>query len=227
MKRYAVLLILLLAAWAASAQGYEPTTTWPYLYPDFTEGELQAFVGKKTSGQFNIHLAEGRLHFIEDGFIRETSPAEVFSVRIGSDIFTNVGGNLMKVMAKSDRSMVAEETKVNISAMNETGGAYGSSSNTTSTQAFSSFEGIGGTRTNMNHMEIRSSKDEGKILPLERRLYMIVNGKTVIASKKDFVEAAQGASAQAKEFLKENKIKWKDPQSVLAAADFLVDISGK
>lgn len=227
MKRYAVLLISLFAALAASAQGYEPTTTWPYLYPDFTEGELQTFGGKKTDGLFNVHLAGGRLHFIEDGFIMEASSSEVFSVRIGGDIFTNVGGKLMKVLAKSDRSIVAEETKVNLSEMNETGGAYGSSSNTTSTQAFSSFEGIGGTRSNMNHMEIRSSKDEGKILSLDSKLYMIVHGKTILASKKDFADASRCAPDSAKVFLKENKIKWKEPQSVLAAADFLADILGE
>lgn len=225
MKRYLIFLLILsiplFNVLQASAQSYEPTSTWPYMYSDFTDGELQRIDGKKTAGVFNIHLAEGRLHFVEDGFIREVSPSEVLSVRIGGDIFTSTGGTMMKVLAKGEQTLVTEETKINFAALGETGGAYGSSSNTTSTQAFSSFEGIGGTRSNMNHMEIRSSKDDGKILPLEKKIYMVIPGKVVFASKRDFMEISDGFQDEAKTFLKERKIKWKDPQSVLEAADFL------
>lgn len=73
----------------------------------------------------------------------------------------------------------------------------------------------------MNHMEIRSSKDDGKILPLEKKIYMVIPGKVVFASKRDFMEVSDGFQDEAKAFLKERKIKWKDPQSVLEAADFL------
>lgn len=214
---------IVLSLCEASAQDYKPTTTWPYAYPEFLNGDLKQIVGPEKKGKYNIHLAQGTLHFIEGEMIREAVPTEVFSVKIGNDIYSNANGTMMKVLAKSEKGYVALEEKADFAALNNTGGAYGSSSNSLSTQALSSLEGIGGTRTNMNHMELKNSKDEGSILPVTSKLYLVIPGYVVFAGKKDVSELAGLDKKELNEFIKENKIKWKDPQSLLLLVDYMAD----
>lgn len=222
MKRHFVIaLALVLSLCNASAQDYQPTTTWPYLYTDFQSGELQKLGGASSEGSYNVHLADGSLHFVENGMIREALSTEVFSVRIGKDVYANVGGTLMKVLARSDNGFVAQETLADFAALNNTGGAYGSSSNSISTKALTSMEGIGGTRVNMNHMELRNSKDSGEILPVITKVYLVMPGKVVFASRRD-VSDIEGLDKKAfSGFLKTSKIKWKDPQDLLSVLDYV------
>lgn len=215
-------IVMLMSATSLFAQ-YEPTTTWPYLYPDFTDGELQMTQGSPKAGKYNIHLLESTLHFIDGELIREAASFEIFSVKIGSDIFTNVGGKMMKVLAKSEKGLVAEEALADFAELNNTGGAYGSSSNSISTQALSSLEGIGGTRSNMNHMELKRSKNSGDVLPLTVKLYLVVPGYKIYAAKKDVSELPNLDKKELNAFLKENQVKWKDPQSLLPLVDYIAD----
>lgn len=222
MKRYIfIVLAMVLSSLQAFAQDSEPTTTWPYLYSDFQDGELQKHAGAPVKGLYNVHIMEGRLHFIDGGMIREALVTEVFSAKIGNDYFANVGGRMMKVLASSDNGFVAEEILVDIARLNTTGGAYGSSSNSIATQALSSLEGIGGSRTNMNHMELKNAKGEGSILPLTTKKFIVIPGYIIFATKKDVLQVDGLDKDNVNTFLKENKIKWKDPQSVLKVLDFI------
>lgn len=214
-------LALILSLHDLPAQEHKPTTSWPYLYADFSAGELKKNVGAPIEGSYNIHIYHGTLHFIEDGMIREARSTEVFSVKIGKDFHANVGGTMMKVLAQSDNGFVALETLADMAALNATGGAYGSSSNSIATQALSSMEGIGGTRSNMNHMELKNSKDEGQTLPVTEKLYLVMPGKVVFAAKKDVSEIDGIDKKALNAFLKENKIRWKDPQSLIVLLDYL------
>ena len=68
-------------------------------------------------------------------------------------------------------------------------------------------------------MELKNARNDGEILPVARKIYLMSGGKLMLASRKDVTEAV-GASAM-KAFLKTHKIKWKDPQSLLLVVDFL------
>jgi hypothetical protein len=223
MKRYIfAVLALMLSLNGISAQDIEPTTTWPYIYSDFQSGELKQLTGAPVQGAFNIHILEGRLHFIEDGMIREMRSSEVVSVKVGDDYFANVSGKMMKVLAKSDAGFIAEEVLVDVARLNATGGAYGSSSNSIATQALSSLEGIGGTRSNMNHMELKNAKNEGTVLPIIVKKYLVFPGYLVYATKADVSKLLSGADKdELNAFLKENKIKWKDENSLIKVLDFV------
>ena len=216
---------MLLSATSVFAQydKYNPTTTWPYMYADFEEGELKMNAGNPKNGKYNVHLLKGTLHFIEGDLIREANSYEIFSVKIGNDYYANAGGRMMKVVAKNDNGFIAEETLANIAELNNTGGAYGSSSNSVSTQALSSLEGIGGNRSNMNHMELKNAKGEGEILPVTVKTYIVVSGYCIFATKKDVSDLSGIDKKELNTFLKENSIKWKDPQSLLTLVDFLAE----
>ena len=129
----------------------------------------------------------------------------------------------MKVLARSDNGFIAQETLADMAALNSTGGAYGSSSNSIATQALSSLEGIGGSRSNMNHMELKNSKDDGQILPVKDKLFIVMNDAVVFAAKKDVSEIYGIDKKALNSFIKENKIKWKDPQSLIVLLDYLTE----
>ena len=211
---------MLLFAWSAFAQ-HEPTTTWPYLYDDFTQGELKSLAGQTRSGMFNIHILHGRTHFIDGNIIREISPSEVYSVKIGSDYFVNVGGEMMKVLAMEGNVCVTEKQEIDMVSLNATGGAYGSSSSTLATTALSSLENIGNGMTATNHMELKNSKEDGKTLPMLKKTYIVMPGKAIFAAKKDVVEKSGMDAKELNAFMKENKIKWKNPQSLLTLALYI------
>ena len=220
-RKLFIALALVLSLCNLKAQDYQPTTTWPYLYPEFVSGELQKYGGSVTEGSYNVHLAKGTLHFIDKEMIREAAATEIFSVRIAQDYYANVGGTIMKVLARSENGFVAQEVLADYAALNNTGGAYGSSSNSISTQALSSLEGIGGSRTNMNHMELKNSKNDGAMLPVITKVYLVMPERVVYAAKKD-VNAIEGIDKKAlATFLKESKLKWKDPQDLLALIDYI------
>ena len=133
----------------------------------------------------------------------------------------------MKVLASSDNGFIAEEMLVDVARLNTTGGAYGSSSNSIATQALSSIEGIGGTRSNMNHMELKNSKNDGSILPVTVRRYLVLPGRVIYAAKKDVMQIDGIDKDALSAFMKENKLKWKNPQDNLKVLDFIADNLGK
>ena len=57
MKRLLLLIIGAFMALPVFAQNDEPTANWPYIYPDFMEGELEVVRKKPFKGVFNIHLS--------------------------------------------------------------------------------------------------------------------------------------------------------------------------
>jgi len=219
----AIAALLSLGIQSAKAQNFEPTTTWPYAYEDFMPGKLVMNTGKVVEGSYNICLDNSSVHFIDGSLVKQASPVEVTSVQIGKDIYVNASGKMMKVLQKSDKGVVAEGVSIDYARLNETGGAYGSSSNSIATTSLSSLEGIGGTRSNMNHMELKNSKSDGKTLTLNKKYYLVFGGKCVYATKRDVQDMPGVDKDKLKAFLKSNKIKWKDPVSLIALVDYLAD----
>ena len=220
MKRILTILLLFAVFSITAAAQYEPTSTWPYLYKDFTEGEILLNIGNPKKAKLNVHVSKSRLHFIDGGYICEANMPDISSVRIGDDFYTNAGGRMMKILAKSSMSIVAEEILVDPVRLNATGGAYGSSSSTLSTTALSAIEQttVGG-RTELTRLV--SGKEDGQTLPLMDKMYMVFKGWVVYASRKDVLETFPEYKDDLSRFMKENKIKWKDPQSLLKLADYI------
>ncbi len=223
LKTLIVAALFALSAVLCAAQNFEPTTTWPYIYENFMPGKLVMNTGKVVEGKYNICIDDSRVHFIDGDMVKQASVVEVVSVQIGNDVYINAAGRMMKVLQKSDKGVVAEDISIDYARLNETGGAYGSSSSSIATTALSSLEGIGGTRTNMNHMELKSSKENGKTLTLNKKLYLVFGGRSVLATKRDVQDMPGIDKTKLKSFLKSNKIKWKEPVSLIVLVDYLAD----
>lgn len=220
MKRFITFLASALVALTAAAQT-APTTTWPYMYPDFVEGEILTQDGFNKKGLFNVHVLRATLHHIDGDLVKEVAPGTVFSVRIANDLYINASGRLMKVLAQNDNGYVAECSEVDMVKLNSTESAYGASSTTQGTMSLSSLEGIGATNSNssLNHMELKNNKENGQTLPLIKKKYLFVNKKCIYATRRDVSENSDSDALKA--FLKSNKVKWNDPQSLLGVVDFL------
>lgn len=218
MKRLLFLMLAGFVSLTLSAQ--EPTTTWPYLYPDFTDGVIYMRGGQKIPQKVNVHLAKGRIHYIDDkGVVRELNTQQVLFTEIGSDQYMVVNGDVMKVVGNVEKGFVAIHTYIDFQRMNETGGAYGTSSTSSATKKLTSVETAG---ANVNHMELAQNRENGEEVFLKTNYYIVTGGKVYEASKKGIESQLPADKAAAyKSFLKEHKIAWKDPQSLLQLVDFL------
>lgn len=219
MKR-TILATLLLAASSAALPAQTPTTTYPYLYPQFMDGKVVMDAGNEIARKMNIHLRKDKLHYLDNDIIKEAFLNEVIAVEIGKDVFIPVFGEMMKVVAKNDNGCVAAEILGDFEEAREAKGAYGASSTTSATMKLTSLQAD--NVVNQNHMNIFNSKSEGSELELLTKFYVVTPKIKTRATKKD-IEAALPTDMLAgwKPWLKTHKVKWNDPQSILAVLEFL------
>lgn len=219
MKKITAVAIAALFSFLLAAQD-ECSTMWPYLYKDFQEGTIYKKGGEKFVQQVNIHTLRGRLHYIDKGLVKEVISSDVLLVTIGDDTFMSVSGDMMKVVAKEEGGFIAALILGDFSKLNDTGGAYGTSTTNSATRKLSGIE-IGGY-VNQNHMELLQNRNNGEIVSLEKTYYLVTPDLTCKASRKDFEEAlSPERKAEFKVWLKAHKIKWNDPRSLLGLVDFV------
>ena len=105
MRRIALTLALLaMSICAVYAQKYQPKDTWPYLYEDFQDGVVRTRTGALvTEAKLNICVADGALHYIKDGTIMKIDMNTVYTAKVGSDVFVNMGSRMYQVLAEKSR----------------------------------------------------------------------------------------------------------------------------
>ena len=219
MKRLLTAALFAILAQVLYAQG--PTTRWPYLFPEFREGVVEVAGGSPQSYKLNIHLRHGQLHYLDsEGLIREASMGDILGVQVGAERFLQAQGEMMRVVAQSDHGCVVEEVLGDFAALAETGGAYGSSSQTSATRKLSSIEQD--AQVNMNHMVLMQSKGDGQMLALLKSYYLVYPGHAVKANR-SVVESIlpEDRLADWKAWMKTHKIKWNRPESLLTLLEFL------
>lgn len=222
-KTLSLIAALLVAVASLSAQ----TTTWPYLYPSFVGAQIELRSGQISNRDVNIHIVRSELHYIENGYVKRLIlNNDVLGVRIGSEEYLNAGAKMMRVAARSADGYVLEEVLGDMAALNETGGAYGSSSSSAATRKLSSIDTD--SQINQPYMLLQQSKEDGQSVPLLKNYYIRTPQRLVLATKKGISDAIAPERAQEwKAWQKANKIKWKDPNSLLTIIDFLKKIDNE
>ena len=225
MKKLLFSIIAMLMAVAASAQKDSPTTSWPYLYPDFMEGELEVRT-KITKALVNIHLNLGALHYVENGKIKESSTIGITKLVIGDDVFRNVGGKMMKMLAEAEDGFVVEETRANYTAVVKKDGAYGTTAlNSTTTKSFlyneNVLNGYNGYLMTDIYKDLHAMKDQSEKLPVLKNRYLVIGLNQIKADKQNVLDI-EGLDKKAfNAFLKAEKIKWDDPQDLVKVLEFI------
>lgn len=219
MKRIAYIATILL--WSAiGAYAQSPTTTYPYLYDAFTSGTVVMDDGSKEARQMNVHLRNGSLHYIDNGIIKEAYLHDVAAVEIGNDVFVPVFTSVMKVAAKNENGCVVEQLLGDFEGAISGTGAYGVSSTSSATMKLTSVQTD--AQVNQNYMNILNEKSEGMDLKILSAYYIVTPKYKVKAARKDLEYALPvEKTEQMKTYVKEHKIKWKNPQSLLLMVDFL------
>ena len=208
-----------MAVAAYAQKDHTPTTSWPYLFPDFVEGQLE--VGpRQTKALVNIHLNLGALHYIENGKIKESSTLGISVLKVGEEVFRNVGGKMMKVLAEAEGGYVVEETRANYTAVVKKDGAYGTTGlNSTTTRSFlyneNVLNGYNGYLMTDVYADLHAMKDQYEKLPVVKNRYLVI-GLDLIKADRQSVLDIDGLDKKAfKDFLKAEKIKWDDPQDLV------------
>ena len=207
---------------AASAAKYEPNTRWPYLYQDFTKGVVFFEENQKSSPMdLNIHLLGNVLHYIgQDGKIYQNSDAKVVRVEIGDDAYIYSNHRLMKIVATEGANVFVRMDAADFSSLQQGSGAYGASLNSSATRDLSSLD-LGGLNT-PELGKMLQEKNDGRTIPVTQQYFFIIGGQQVEATKKGVEKFVGDAKADAlKQFLKQNKTKWKDETSLTQLLKFL------
>ncbi|MDR0865400.1 MAG: hypothetical protein LBO74_10790 [Candidatus Symbiothrix sp.] len=213
-------LVILFGATVSMAQ--EVTTMWPYIYSDFQKGTVYFKDQQILEAPVNVHLLKSTLHYLDKDQIREAETLDIVLVQIGYNKYYMRNNRLMHVLAGDSIGFVAELVTADFNRLTESGGAYGSSSNVQATRKLSSLE-IGGVNIT-NHVELKSKKDAGSLLPLTKKYFIVTEDQVYPANKKGFESQLPDNKRDAfKKFIKQNKIKWNHPDSLIALLDFLKD----
>ena len=225
MKRLLLICIAALSAAVAVAQNVSPTVNWPYMYPDFVEGEMEKMGAQIEKGRYNIHLNVGALHYLNDGTIKEHPTVGVKSMTIGDDVYRNVGGKMLKVLGETEGGFVVEEILANYGAIVSRDGAYGGAV-ASRDQAFSHHENNGslnGYLVTDNYKDLIAIKHDSAELPVTRKIYIVMGIQKVFINKKSVLEAFPLDKKAFSAFLKAENIKWTDTDDLLKVIDYIAE----
>lgn len=218
MKKILTSLAFIFLSFAISAQE-TVLSTWPYLYQDFAKGTVYMSDGKKYENNMNVHVAKSRLHFIDGSQIKEVRTDDIVLVELNGDRFVALNGNVVKVFGDLDTGYVAALTTIDYHKMNEVDGPYGAKMDGSSAIRGTAFD-VNGVYNDVN--ELLNSRNFGVEVALKTDYYIVASGKVFTATKKGIENGLDAAGKEAfKTFLKQNKIRWKDPESLMKVVEFL------
>jgi hypothetical protein len=223
MKKLLLLCIAAFAAAVAVAQNVSPTVNWPYMYPDFVEGEMEKMGGQIEKGRYNIHLNVGALHYLNDGTIKEHPTVGVKSMTIGDDVYRNVGGKMLKVLAQTEGGFVVMETLANFTGIISRDGAYGGAV-ANRDKTFSHQENNGsfnGYLVTDNYKDLIAIKDDSDKVPVTRKIFIVIGHQMIFANKSTVIDMTGVDKKAFSAFLKSNDIKWKDPEDLVKVIDYI------
>ncbi len=215
--------ILLISAFFAVclsvSHGQNVTTLWPYLYADFQDGQVMYQDGTSVDQKLNIHVLKEKLHFLKDDVVFEADVNKVAGIKLGDQTYLCVDGRMLKAISTAKDLVLLVSQKGDFDALFNTGGAYGSSSSSSSVQKLSSIE-IGGVN-NMSHMYLKQNKTNGSKLSLKSEYLFFSKGKLLDADRKSFESLLNEQERnEFKVYVKSNKIRWSDAQGLTKVLTF-------
>ena len=205
----------------AQTSDYTPSTKWPYLYDEFLDGTVFFTENQKVQqAKLNVHLQNCTLHYLEEDKVLQSNPRNIEKILIGNDTFIYMNGELVRLIKADDKMLLVKLIKADLAALSKgESGAYGMGSEASAVQQLSSIQ-MGGI-SNLSHTQMKLEKSDGKDLPLIEEYYFIINNKIIEATKKEIEKSLTDASKdKLKAFIKQNKIKWKDENSLVKLLEF-------
>ena len=212
-----------LFAHALGAAGYEPTTSWPYIYEQFMPGHIKTHQGGDISyDKLNVNLVSGRVHYVEDGVIMQADPNSTVMLEIGDELYRNVGGRMTRVLKETDRAMVLLSVTIDTDAMSSADIGYGKSSvASTSNLSLTAISSGMDYSVNRSLDDLTAERSHGEPLVLREVRGVYYKGAFVPATRSDVLKIPGIDKDAVKRFLKENKIKFNNIDDLAVLADYL------
>ena len=224
MKKLLSTALFICATILCTANEYEPTEGWPYLYEDFKPAIVYYQDGKAESADINVHLASNILHFTDNDKIMVVDNATRIDSVVCEDNTKLVRrGNLyVELKAHSQYVLIGTTCECDFNALGDSNGAYGTPTTVAATQNVASFKDHGNMAA-LRYKEMIADRHNTRTLPTIKRTVMVVNDRAICQATKRGVNELL-TKEQRKDFnsfLKTNKIKWKDINSLILVAQFL------
>lgn len=206
------------------AQGnYVPHEGWPLIYENFESGAARTKAGALvTEALLNVSVIDGSLLYVDaSGLIIKADMSSVFTAKVSDDVYVNIQGKLYKLLSELDKGYVLSLTVVDEDKLGKADIGYGISSSTASVQNLSVL--LDG-RSNLINKSVEQSiknKFDTPELPVKLERYLYVNGRMVPASRNSLINYPGVDKKAALDFIKKEKIKWKDVSSLEKLVIFL------
>lgn len=231
MRKYITLIIaaIVFAAQVPSfgqSKGYTPLTTWPYIYEDFQQGWITTFQGNKINyDQINVSLANGRVHYIQNGTIMEASLASIALLTIGEDSYVAASGKMVKVLKNTLKGAVVLSSTVDYDTLNKADIGYGSSA-TASTQnvSIAALSSEMDFSINKSLDTVSTDKDSGTPLPIANVTGIYYKGMFYPATRTDVMSIPGIDKDALKDYIKKEKIKFNDVDSLGKLVDYIYSL---
>lgn len=224
MKKLLSIALFLCATIAGYSQEYEPTEGWPYLFRDFKSAIVYYNDGKVESASINVHLMKNDLHFTDKEKIMLVHDANKIDSVVCEDktVLIRRGNLYVTRIYATDYVVIGTTSQCDFNALSDGSGAYGSPTTTASTQNVASFSDHGNMAA-LRYKELTQNKYNTSVLATNNRTVLVVNDRAICQANKRGVSEllTKEQKKEFNKFIKENKIKWKDINSLILVAQFL------
>lgn len=222
-----ILSLSCLLSLSAGDRGFEPLTTWPYVYEEFRSGTVTNYQGTEiVYDKVNLCLVNGRVHYVKDGRIMEADDRSASALRIGDDSYVRISGRFVKVLRRTaNGGVVALSSVVDEEEMSRKDIGYGKSA-LASTQNVSLTAISGDLPFSVNKAidVVDKEKYGGEKLAVRETKGICLNGMFIPASRADVLKIPGLDKAAVKNFIKAEKIKFSDTDDLAKLADFLYSL---
>lgn len=215
-KPITILLFGFLALSQAFSQEYKPRETWPFIYEEFKEGAARMRSGDLVSeAPFNVAVHDGSLMYVDgEGIIMRADMSRVYTAKVGDDIYVNVLGRMYKVLSELDLGNVVSGVEIDQDQQGKVSIGYGISSSTASAQGVSLLMDGRFFQDNRSLQQTSLDKYNGNVLPVKEVLYLMLGDRLIPATRQEILNVPGVDKKAAADFIKKEKIKWKDPASL-------------
>lgn len=211
------------AQFRTEAQDYEPREGWPFVFDNFRSGTTRTRDGGLVmDALLNISVTDGSLFFIDnDRLIMQADMSKVYTVKTGDDVYVNLSGKLYKLLSELDKGYVVSRMEVDVDKYSKVDIGYGVSSASASAMNLTILMDGRSNLIKKNIDESNANKYSSPVIPTKESRFLWVGGNLIPASRNAIVNYPGVDKKKAQEFIKQEKIRWKDTISLEKLVIFL------
>jgi hypothetical protein len=188
-----------------------------YLYEDFIDGIVELNDSSIVKTKLNYNIVQEEMHYKDNNIIKALVNKNIIAIYFQNIKFIYTNSKYYEEVSYHNNLKLLLFRKPNFSEANKIGGAYNTTSETSTSKRFSQVELANGTGSQQvdlpeNVKEIKVA-NQFYILDSNNNLFMPSKSKLIKYSNKD--------KELIKKFIKENKLKLKKKEDLIKLLDFI------